>query len=140
MLTLNEVLGEDIVKEVTKEFLDTVKERNPEIAENIQNYAKIFAANPKVKAKLAKKIAEKTALLALSPLDGRYSAVSDQLREYFSEYALIKYRVEVEILWLERLLDEDVVKDPSLKERRRNFQDNYEYIMSIYEDFDVNNT
>ncbi len=138
MLTLNEVLGEDIVKEVTKEFVDTVKKRNPEIAENIQNYAKIFAANPKVKAKLAKKIAEKTALLALSPLDGRYSAVSDQLREYFSEYALIKYRVEVEILWLEHLLDEDVVKDPILKERRRNFQDNYEYIMSIYEDFDIN--
>ena len=28
MLTLNEVLGEDIVKEVTKEFLDTVKQND----------------------------------------------------------------------------------------------------------------
>ena len=35
-------------------------------------------------------------LLAVSPIDGRYSRQTEPLREYFSEYALIKYRVRVE--------------------------------------------
>lgn len=29
----------------------------------------------------------------LSPLDGRYAGIKDALGEYFSEYALVKYRV-----------------------------------------------
>ena len=37
------------------------------------------------------------ALLAVSPIDGRYSRQTEPLKEYFSEYALIKYRVRVEI-------------------------------------------
>ena len=41
-----------------------------------------------------------TALTALSPLDGRYEAKVASLRDYFSEFALIKYRVHVEIEWL----------------------------------------
>ena len=36
-------------------------------------------------------------LLAVSPIDGRYSRQTEPLREYFSEYALIKYRVRIEI-------------------------------------------
>ena len=44
-----------------------------------------------------------TALTALSPLDGRYAAKLDALREYFSEYGLIKRRVRVEIEWLKAL-------------------------------------
>lgn len=36
-------------------------------------------------------------LLAVSPVDGRYSRQTETLREYFSEYALIRYRVRVEI-------------------------------------------
>lgn len=35
----------------------------------------------------------------ISPIDGRYAGSVDDLREYFSEYALIKYRVRVEIEW-----------------------------------------
>ena len=35
-------------------------------------------------------------LIALSPLDGRYASKTSALREYFSEYALIRYRVLVE--------------------------------------------
>ena len=42
-------------------------------------------------------------LLALSPLDGRYAAKVAPLCAYFSEYALIKARLTVEIAWL-RLL------------------------------------
>ena len=36
-------------------------------------------------------------LLAVSPVDGRYSRQTEPLREFFSEYALIRYRVRVEI-------------------------------------------
>ena len=41
-----------------------------------------------------------TPLLNISPLDGRYAKQIDSLRNHFSEFALIKTRVEVEILWL----------------------------------------
>ncbi len=39
------------------------------------------------------------ALTAISPLDGRYRNQLQHLGEYFSEYALIKYRVEVEVAY-----------------------------------------
>ncbi|MEQ8033832.1 adenylosuccinate lyase [Xanthomonas sp. WHRI 6106] len=41
-----------------------------------------------------------SALLALSPLDGRYASKVDALRPIFSEYGLIRARVKVEIEWL----------------------------------------
>ena len=44
--------------------------------------------------------AEKARLTALSPLDGRYARKVDALREQFSEFALIRQRVRVEIAWL----------------------------------------
>ena len=40
-------------------------------------------------------------LAALSPLDGRYSRGADPLRAYFSEQALIRYRVRIELEWLQ---------------------------------------
>ena len=49
---------------------------------------------------------ELTALTALSPLDGRYGSKTASLRDFFSEYALIKYRVIVEIEWLKALAAE----------------------------------
>jgi len=39
-------------------------------------------------------------LSALSPLDGRYAKTLDPLRVYFSEHALIRYRVRIELAWL----------------------------------------
>ena len=36
-------------------------------------------------------------LTAISPIDGRYRGKTEQLSEYFSEYALIRYRVRVEV-------------------------------------------
>ena len=50
-------------------------------------------------------------LNALSPLDGRYAKKVDNLRQYFSEFALIKFRVEVEIKWLISLSDEKAIKE-----------------------------
>ena len=40
---------------------------------------------------------ELDALTAISPIDGRYRGKTEKLADYFSEYALIKYRVRVEI-------------------------------------------
>lgn len=42
-------------------------------------------------------------LTAISPIDGRYAGKVDELRSFFSEYALIRYRVQVEVAWLEAL-------------------------------------
>jgi adenylosuccinate lyase len=36
-------------------------------------------------------------LLAISPVDGRYANATNELSAYFSEYALIKYRLQVEV-------------------------------------------
>ena len=47
-----------------------------------------------------------SAITALSPLDGRYFAKVDALRQYFSEFALIRYRVQVEIEWFIALSNE----------------------------------
>ena len=46
-----------------------------------------------------------SALTALSPLDGRYAAKTAPLREHFSEFALIRERVRVEIDWYLSLAD-----------------------------------
>ncbi|GAC14587.1 adenylosuccinate lyase [Aliiglaciecola lipolytica] len=46
---------------------------------------------------------ELSALTAVSPVDGRYGSKSSALRHYFSEYGLLKYRVQVEVRWLQKL-------------------------------------
>ncbi|QDV68485.1 Adenylosuccinate lyase [Rosistilla carotiformis] len=43
---------------------------------------------------------ELSELTAISPIDGRYGNKTSELREAFSEYGLIKCRVEVEVEWL----------------------------------------
>jgi adenylosuccinate lyase len=50
-------------------------------------------------------------LAALSPLDGRYARTLDPLRAYFSEQALIGYRVRIELAWLEALASERAIKE-----------------------------
>jgi adenylosuccinate lyase len=47
-----------------------------------------------------------TKLTALSPLDGRYHGKVDALRDYFSEFGLIRYRVLIEIEWLKALSEQ----------------------------------
>lgn len=51
------------------------------------------------------------ALLALSPLDGRYAGKVDALRPIFSEYGLIKARVKVEVEWLLALAAEQGIAE-----------------------------
>ena len=51
-------------------------------------------------------------LTAISPIDGRYRKQTSHLDEYFSEYALIKYRVLVEIEYFFFLADKRFFKLP----------------------------
>jgi adenylosuccinate lyase len=54
--------------------------------------------------------AERTfALTALSPLDGRYAARVAALAPHFSEYGLVRHRVQVELAWLVALSDEPAI-------------------------------
>ena len=50
-------------------------------------------------------------LAALSPLDGRYARTVDPLRAYFSEQALIRYRVRIELAWLQALAANPAIKE-----------------------------
>jgi adenylosuccinate lyase len=52
-----------------------------------------------------------TTLTAISPIDGRYAGHSAPLRELFSEYALIKHRVIVEVRWFQHLAAEKSIKE-----------------------------
>ena len=44
-----------------------------------------------------------SALTAVSPVDGRYGSKTTELRSIFSEFGLLKYRVQVEVRWLQQL-------------------------------------
>ena len=44
-----------------------------------------------------------SALTAVSPVDGRYAEKTAELRSIFSEFGLLKYRVQVEVRWLQKL-------------------------------------
>jgi len=52
-----------------------------------------------------------TTLTALSPLDGRYARKTAPLRPYLSEFALIRYRVLIEVRWLQHLADEPAIAE-----------------------------
>ena len=71
---------------------------------------------------------ELSQLTAISPIDGRYRKQVQQLDEYFSEFALIKYRVIVEIDYFVFLADKKFFKLPSkaktfLLELKENFSE-----------------
>jgi len=54
-------------------------------------------------------------LQAVSPIDGRYEKKTEKLQDYFSEYALIKYRVQVEVEYLCALAVFDIPQLAALK-------------------------
>ena len=72
---------------------------------------------------------ELTSLSAISPVDGRYRNTVEQLAEYFSESALIRYRVRVEVeyfialcnLPLPQLADVDKSMFENLRRLYKNF-------------------
>ena len=69
-------------------------------------------------------------LTAISPIDGRYRGKTEQLANYFSEYALIRYRVRVEIEYFITLCELPLPQlasfDKSLFERLRDIYRNFD--------------
>lgn len=70
-------------------------------------------------------------LTALSPIDGRYFKQTESLKDYFSEFALIKYRVKVEIEYLIALSTIPLQQLVGLNEDARA------QLKSIYKDFSL---
>jgi adenylosuccinate lyase len=70
-----------------------------------------------------------TSLSAISPIDGRYRNTSAELAEYFSEYALIKYRVFVEIEYFIALVEYPLPQlqafDKNISEKLRDIYRNF---------------
>ncbi|WP_440053120.1 adenylosuccinate lyase [Pseudoalteromonas sp. T1lg65] len=54
---------------------------------------------------------ELSALTAISPVDGRYGSKTKELRSIFSEFGLIKYRVTVEVRWLQALANSEAITE-----------------------------
>ena len=65
-------------------------------------------------------------LTAISPIDGRYNKNTSQLSQYFSEYALIKYRLKVEVEYFINLSEKKFFKiDTKLKNALRLLVENF---------------
>ena len=76
---------------------------------------------------------EFSALTAVSPIDGRYHGKTECLSAYFSEYALVKYRVKVEVEYFIALCELPL---PQLKAVPA---DVFEQLRDIYRNFTVEN-
>ena len=67
---------------------------------------------------------ELNALTALSPIDGRYQDKAAALRPIFSEFGLLKYRVTVEVRWLQKLAAHIQIQEvPALSAEANNYLD-----------------
>ena len=71
-------------------------------------------------------------LLAISPLDGRYQNKCDDLAPYFSEFGLMRYRVLVEVKWLQKL-----AATAAIKELGEIDSADIESLNSLYADFSL---
>ncbi|ABA89882.1 adenylosuccinate lyase [Syntrophotalea carbinolica DSM 2380] len=69
-------------------------------------------------------------ITAISPLDGRYASKVTELTECFSEYALLRNRVKVEVLWLLALCAE-----PGIAECRAVTAEEEQTLRAIVDDF-----
>ena len=74
-----------------------------------------------------------SSLTALSPVDGRYASKTAKLREHFSEFALIRERVRVEIAWYLHLADH-----PDIGELPAPDADARDALLKLATDFSVN--
>ena len=72
-------------------------------------------------------------LTAVSPIDGRYRAKTEPLAPYFSEYALMKYRVRVEIEYFITLCELPL---PQLKDFPHEL---FDTLRGIYQNFSEQN-
>ncbi len=70
-------------------------------------------------------------LLAISPIDGRYASKTEALQSYFSEFALIKYRVWVEIEYFKALCDLPLPQLKNFPHEKKSVLDNIPREFSI---------
>src|SRR5665647_1500759 len=68
---------------------------------------------------------------SLTPLDGRYEAITRPLGDFFSEWALMKYRTHIEIEWLITM-----AANPSFSEVRTFTSDEIQFLRNIVTNFD----
>ena len=65
---------------------------------------------------------ELSPLTAISPIDGRYADKTQSLRPFFSEYGLLRARVEVELRWIHILADNaEITEVPKLSSAAEDF-------------------
>ncbi|HOI33357.1 MAG TPA: lyase family protein, partial [Bacteroidales bacterium] len=74
---------------------------------------------------------ELSALTAISPVDGHYRNKTSAFSEYFSEYALIRYRVMVEVNYFIALCE---IPLPQLKNFKK---EDFDLLHALYEEFTV---
>lgn len=72
------------------------------------------------------------ALTALSPIDGRYQDKAAALRPIFSEFGLLKFRVTVEVRWLQKLASHSQIQEVSALSKEAN-----DYLDSIVANFSL---
>ncbi len=73
-------------------------------------------------------------LTAISPIDGRYRSKTEKLSEYFSEYALVRYRVRVEIEYFITLAELPL---PQLVGLEEAVNGGYKTLRDIYHNFTI---
>lgn len=67
-------------------------------------------------------------LFSISPIDGRYRKITNEISNYFSEYAYIKYRILVEVEWLKYILKHEQIG---------NIKENIDKLNDIYNKFNL---
>ena len=75
---------------------------------------------------------ELNALTALSPIDGRYQDKAASLRSIFSEFGLLKFRVTVEIRWLQKLAATAAIQEVTALSSQAN-----DYLNQLVTDFSL---
>ena len=71
------------------------------------------------------------ALTAISPIDGRYTSKTEKLQQYFSESALIKYRIQVEVEYFISLCELPLAQ-------LQNFPtDKFQDLRNLYQNFSI---
>ena len=73
-----------------------------------------------------------SALTTLSPIDGRYQDKATALRGIFSEFGLLKFRVTVEVRWLQKLAATAEIQEVSSLSKEAN-----DYLNKILEEFSL---
>ena len=74
---------------------------------------------------------DNSSLMSISPIDGRYHSQTQDLSQFLSEYAIIKYRIWVEIEYFIALCELPL---PQLKGFDKN---HYEKLRLLYQDFTI---